>query len=136
MAKQMDTLTAIAHDPRLCHLPETVHAMSTMTDPHGNPLLTIAFSTKRDIIADIAYQAAESAPLALRGCAAILCMLCRDKAVMAADLLGPSDIAAYLGEELDDETFYFAAVATLTLKNALSSFADYRARVIKGTANS
>lgn len=128
-------LAVYAADPQFTIFPETIHAMSEMTDPQGKPLLSMAFSTHRDIITAIAYRGAENAPSALRGCAAVLCALCKGKAVMAADLLGPVDIAAYLTEELDDEAFYFAAIATLTLKNTLSSFADYRARVIKGNAN-
>lgn len=110
-------------------LPEAPRALGTLTGPDGKPLLTLAFDTHRDIITSIGYQPGEACDEALRACAAALCSLAKDKAVMAADLLGPVEISAALQveAEMDDPLFYSAVLAVLCLKNALSSYAETRA---------
>lgn len=114
-------------------IPDPLQALGEINGPDGNTLLTIAFNTHRDIITEIGYSAPSSCPEELRACAAAVCQLAKDKAAMAAELLGPNDIASLFTDDgnLDDQTFYFALVAILALKNALSSYAAYRTNDFK-----
>lgn len=121
------SLSPLATDPQWRILPESPRALGELRAPDGTRLLTIAFDTHRDIIASIGYAPGERCGEALCACAAALCSLARGKAVMAAELLAPTDIAEALPCPMDDPLFYQAVLAVLCLKNALSSFAETRA---------
>lgn len=116
-------------------IPNQLQALGEISDPEGNRLLSIAFCAKRDLITHIGYSPTSSSPEELCACAAVLCEAASDKPVMEAQLLGPSDIAKKLTEsgELDDQFYYYALLATLALKNALSSYAAYRSSTQKDT---
>ncbi len=133
MAVDMNILKTYASSPDWRKIPENLQALGEITGPDGKRLLSIAFSAERDIITAIGYGADSSCPAALAACASVLCGLAHQKAVMAAQLLGPRDIASVLagGGDLDDETCYAAVLATLALKNAVSSYASYRAGDLK-----
>lgn len=117
-----------ASDSRWTVIPADIQAMGEITGPQNTTMLTISFRTHRDLISEIGYSVPSNCPETLRACAACVCHLAFEKAVMAAELIGPAEIAALLSDDgkLDDETFYFSMLAILALKNALSSYAAYR----------
>ncbi|MGN0159542.1 MAG: hypothetical protein ACI39W_10520 [Brotaphodocola sp.] len=123
----------LASASRWSTIPTNIQAMGEITGPDGNTLLTISFNTHRDLISEIGYSAPASCPETLRACASAVCQLAFEKAVMAAELLAPSDVALLLSDDgnLDDETFYFTVLAILVLKNALSSYASFRSNDYK-----
>lgn len=127
MSASAEVLSAWASDPRWQAFPANPRALGELTAPDGSVLLTLAFDTHRDIVSSIGYRRGEHAEDALCACAAALCSLAKDQAVMALDLLSLADIAGALGLELDDALIYQAVLAILCLKNALSSYADTRA---------
>lgn len=114
-------------------IPANIQALGEITGPTGSTLLTISFQTHRDLISEIGYSAPADCPEILRACAAAVCHLAFEKAVMAAELIGPAEIASLLSDDgnLDDETFYFSMIAILALKNALSSYASFRSNDYK-----
>lgn len=128
-----DSITTLASSADWTQIPDPIQAFGEITGPDGKALLSIAFSTQRDIITRIGYSAPSSCPEGLRACAAAVCKLAKDKAVMAGELIGPAEIAALITDDgnLDDETFYFALVSVLALKNAISSYASYRTNDFK-----
>ena len=128
MATNESLVHAYAADPQWQTIPEQYQAISELADPEGKRMLTVGFTTYRDLIDHIGYDAAESCPELLRAALAILFEKAKDKAVVAAHLLGPADVVQTLcgDAEPEDETFYYAVLATLALKNAVSSYADYR----------
>lgn len=109
-------------------LPESIHGFSQLTDDKNQLLLSLAFSTHRDLITAIGYLAAPQCPTELLACTSVLCQLSLKQPVLSAQLLGPTSIAVLLSDDsvLDDSTYYFAVLATLSLKNAISSYAQYR----------
>lgn len=133
MAVNMKTLAHYASVQDWRRIPDPLQALGEITCPDGKRLLSIAFSTGRDIITAIGYGVEASCPAPLKACAAAVCELARGKAVMAAELLGPDDIAAVLADDgiLEDEVYYAAVLATLALKNAVSSYASYRSSDLK-----
>lgn len=128
-----NNIEAYAASATWTQIPDSIQAFGEITGPDGNTLVSIAFHTHRDIINEIGYSAPASCPEELRACAACVCELAKDKAVMAAELIGPAEIASLLTDDgnLDDQTFYFALVSILALKNALSSYASYRTNDFK-----
>lgn len=128
-----DRIKTFANASDWTKIPDSIQAFGEITGPNGTALLSIAFSTHRDIITEIGYSVPSDCPERLRACAAIVCQLAKDKAVMAGELIGPSEIAALITDDgnLDDETFYFALVSVLALKNAISSYASYRTNDFK-----
>ena len=111
-----------------CATPSPLQALGQVIGEDGQTLFSIAFTTHRDIITQIGYTASEGCPEALKACAACICELAKDQAIMAAELLGPGQIAEKLSDDgtLDDQVFYFSVLATMGLKNALASYADYK----------
>ncbi|WP_276855849.1 hypothetical protein [Enterocloster lavalensis] len=133
MAITLTTLETYASSRDWWQIPGSLQALGEITGPDGRRLLSIAFAAERDIITSIGYAADETCPPAFAACAAILCGLAHHKAVMAAQLLGPSDIASAIsdGQSFEDDAYYAAVIATLALKNALSSYASHRAVELK-----
>ncbi|MGN0775680.1 MAG: hypothetical protein ACI4MM_03265 [Candidatus Ventricola sp.] len=127
MPAYSDSIRSWAADAQWQTFPQSPRALGELTAPNGEKLLTLAFETHRDIICAIGYRREALADDALCACTAALCSLVKGKAVMAADLLGPSEIAEALRVDMDDALFYQAVLAVLCLKNALSSYADTRA---------
>lgn len=127
MPSVAENISAWAQDAQWRTFSEKPRALGELTAPNGGKLLKIAFDTHRDIVTAIGYQAGENADEALCACAAAVCSLSEDKAVMALDLIGPAEIAEALKVQMDDKLFYQAVLAVLCLKNALSSYADTRA---------
>ncbi|MCI8295774.1 MAG: hypothetical protein HFG22_07810 [Lachnospiraceae bacterium] len=111
-----------------CATPSPLQALGQVIGEDGQTLFSIAFTTHRDIITQIGYTASEGCPEALKACAACICELAKDQAIMAAELLGPGEISEKLSDDgtLDDQVFYFSVLATMGLKNALASYADYK----------
>ena len=111
-----------------CATPSPLQALGQVIGEDGQTLFSIAFTTHRDIITQIGYTASEGWPEALKACAACICELAKDQAIMAAELLGPGEISEKLSDDgtLDDQVFYFSVLATMGLKNALASYADYK----------
>ena len=111
-----------------CATPSPLQALGQVIGEDGQTLVSIAFTTHRDIITQIGYTASEGCPEALKACAACICELAKDQAIMAAELLGPGEISEKLSDDgtLDDQVFYFSVLATMGLKNALASYADYK----------
>ena len=111
-----------------CATPSPLQALGQVIGEDGQTLFSIAFTTHRDIITQIGYTASEGCPAALKACAACICELAKDQAIMAAELLGPGEISEKLSDDgtLDDQVFYFSVLATMGLKNALASYADYK----------
>ncbi len=111
-----------------CATPSPLQALGQVIGEDGQTLFSIAFTTHRDIITQIGYTASEGCPEVLKACAACICELAKDQAIMAAELLGPGEISEKLSDDgtLDDQVFYFSVLATMGLKNALASYADYK----------
>ena len=111
-----------------CATPSPLQALGQVIGEDGQTLFSIAFTTHRDIITQIGYTASEGCPEALKACAACICELAKDQAIMAAELLGHGEISEKLSDDgtLDDQVFYFSVLATMGLKNALASYADYK----------
>lgn len=111
-----------------CATPSPLQALGQVIGEDGQTLFSIAFTTHRDIITQIGYTASEGCPEALKACAACICELAKDQAIMAAELLGPGEISEKLSDDgtLDDQVFYFSVLATMGLKNALASYAGYK----------
>ena len=111
-----------------CATPSPLQALGQVIGEDGQTLFSIAFTTHRDIITQIGYTASEGCPEALKACAACIRELAKDQAIMAAELLGPGEISEKLSDDgtLDDQVFYFSVLATMGLKNALASYADYK----------
>ena len=111
-----------------CATPSPLQALGQVIGEDGQTLFSIAFTTHRDIITQIGYTASEGCREALKACAACICELAKDQAIMAAELLGPGEISEKLSDDgtLDDQVFYFSVLATMGLKNALASYADYK----------
>ena len=111
-----------------CATPSPLQALGQVIGEDGQTLFSIAFTTHRDIITQIGYTASEGCPEALKACAACICELAKAQANMAAELLGPGEISEKLSDDgtLDDQVFYFSVLATMGLKNALASYADYK----------
>ncbi len=111
-----------------CATPSPLQALGQVIGEDGQTLFSIAFTTHRDIITQIGYTASEGCPEALKACAACICELAKDQAIMAAELLGPGEISEKLSDDgtLDDQVFYFSVLATMGLKNALASYAEYK----------
>jgi hypothetical protein len=113
-------------------VPETI---SELRDRENRLLACLSFSTERDIITQVRITTTALCSDGQKKALDSLAGLIRGKAVMAADLVTPDDILHSLGvpaENADDEQYYYALMALLTLKNALSGFADYRAAVNRG----
>lgn len=110
------------------NIPSNIQAMGEIQDPEGKTLLTISFCTHRDLISEIGYSAVASCPPLLRACAAAVCHLAFERAIMAAELIGPNEVIALISDDgsVDDQTYYFVLLAILALKNALSSYASFR----------
>lgn len=116
-----------------CTLPASPQALGEITDENNHRMFSIAFSTHRDIITEIGYLASDACPAALRACTACICELAQGQAVMAAELLGPEEIAGKLTDDgtLEDQHYYYAILAALCLKNAIASYAEYRKNDLK-----
>jgi hypothetical protein len=128
MAINQTTLNHYSDDSSWRTVPTNLQALGEITDENGKTLFSIAFTTHRDIITEIGYSASVSCPAPLCGCAACVCELAKNKAIMAAQLLGPDDIAKKISDDgtMEDQIYYFAVLATLALKNAISSYAEYK----------
>lgn len=128
MSLNTQLLKSYASSPDWRSAPACLQALGEITDPEGKKLLSMAFTTSRDIITQIGYSPSSHCPEALCACAAVLCELSIGKAVMAAQLLGPSEILGKLTDDgkAEDSFYYYSLLATLALKNALSSYASYR----------
>lgn len=128
-----DRIKTFATSSDWTKIPDSIQAYGEITGSDENALLSIAFSTHRDIITEIGYSVSSNSPEELRACAAVVCQLAKDKAVMAGELIGPAEIATLITDDgnMDDQTFYFALVSVLALKNAISSYAAYRTNDFK-----
>ena len=93
-----------------CATPSPLQALGQVIGEDGQTLFSIAFTTHRDIITQIGYTASEGCPEALKACAACICELAKDQAIMAAELLGPGEISEKLSDDgtLDDQVFFFS----------------------------
>ena len=128
MSTNASTIQAYASAEQWRTIPEHYQAIGEIADEKGNRMLAVFFTTHRDLIQQIGYSASDSCPDVLRACTAVACELAKDQPVVAAHLLGPAQITEKLcgDDEPDDQTFYFSVLATLALKKAISSYADYR----------
>lgn len=128
MSASPSKLQHYSTSPVYCVTPSPLQALGEVIGQDGQTLFSIAFTTHRDIITQIGYTPSADCPDALKACAACICALAKDQAIMAAELLGPGQIAEKLSDDgdLDDQLFYFSVLATMGLKNALASYADYK----------
>lgn len=133
MAINLTKIMQYANDPKWRTIPEKYHGVGEIVDDKGNALFGIFLAARRDLITEIGYGATEACPKMLAACAAAMCELAFEKPVLSAHLLGPAEITPIFCEEgePDDELFYYAAVTTLAMKNAISSYADYRKEDMK-----
>lgn len=133
MAADLSVFIHYADMPQWQRLPASFQALGEIADEKGRRMLSIAFAAHRDIITEIGYQASESCPDALRACAACICELAQNQAIMAAELLGPKEMEEILsdGDALEDQNYYYTILATLALKNAIASYADYKKADLK-----
>jgi hypothetical protein len=128
MATNLSALKQYSDETSWRTIPAELQALGEINGEDGQNLFSIAFTTHRDIITEIGYSASSACPAPLCGCAACICELAKGKAIMAAQLLGPDDIAKKLSDDgsLEDQMYYFAILAILALKNAISSYAEYK----------
>jgi hypothetical protein len=124
---EKETLQKWLASPVFRRRPENVKAIGELQGPDGKTMAALFFSTERDIIVQIGVEAGEGCSDLLKAALAAAAMLAEHKAVMAADLIGPDQLLETLGSTGSDEDYYAALMAVLTLKNALHSYADYRA---------
>ena len=108
-------------------MPRNVEAMGHVTGPDGGEMITISFAAERDIVEDLYIKLAkpDDTLLAIAGAVRQLAV---GQAVVGLELIGPLEIAGLLtdGEEPDDMEFYAMLLMVMALKNALTSYADYR----------
>lgn len=128
MAINLTKITQYANDPKWREIPRPYQGAGEIMDNEGKPLFGIYLTTHRDVITEIGYAATKECPEMLAACAAILCEKAAHKAVISAHLLGPAEIMPVFCEEgePEDMLYYYAALATLAMRNAVSSYADYR----------
>ena len=120
------------------HIPSDVQAMSTMTDQKKQPIISLSFTTHRDVITDIGYTVSNTpnhsnCPKELEACVSAVCNLASMQPVMSAELIGPKDIFHELGftHVPEDTMYYFTVMAVLLLKDTLSSYAGYKKADLK-----
>lgn len=138
MASLSDNIHALAASAQWSQVPRSIEAFSELVDDQKRPLITLLFSTHRDLITQIAYRPADGCPELLSACASAICQLVKDKPVMEAELIRPEDIGALLGEHAleDDGIYYHILLSIVLLKDALSSYANHRARDYQEWKNS
>lgn len=114
--------------------PENVEALGKVTGPDGEDVVTLSFAADRDIVKDLYVRLNDQMSVLPQQTDTMLAVagavheLAVGKAVMQMDLIGPKEIAALLtdGEEAGDAEFYAMLLMIMALKNALTSYADYR----------
>ncbi|HBP24437.1 MAG TPA: hypothetical protein DD632_03140 [Oribacterium sp.] len=128
MAFIKDKITEYSGSPYVGHIPGEIKAMGELNGTDGKRLLTIAFTTRRDLVSDIGVTAEAACSEELKAAAAAGCALAKGKAIMAVDLLTPEDILKPLSDETEpaDSEYFVALMALMAIKNALASYAAYR----------
>ena len=111
-------------------MPETVSGESVMQDEKGYVFLKLSISVHKDIITQAGYYASEEIPIDTAAAMAAVTVLMKDKAVMAAALLGTKDIEDAL--EFDDaaraENEQAVKIAEMMMKECLRNYsAKYNA---------
>lgn len=128
MAFIKDKITEYGGSSCVGHIPDDIKAMGELNGTDGKRLLTIAFTTRRDLVSDIGVTAEAACSEELKAAAAAGCALAKGKAIMAVDLLTPEDILKPLSDETEpaDSEYFVALMALMAIKNALASYAAYR----------
>lgn len=118
-------------------IPSDIQAMSALSNSNNRPILALAFTTHRDVITDIGYTVLSApssiCPKDLEACVCAVCDLASNHPVMAAELISPDHVLKTLGfdSSAEDTLFYAATMAVLLLKDALSSYANYKKADLK-----
>ena len=112
------------------HVPEHPEGVGTIKDNSGKAILSISCSADRDIITDIGLKVHGTCSDHLLAAASVAVGLAKDQAILKAELIAPDDLFRVLlvNGDPDDEDYYDALLTILCLKDALSSYADYRRR--------
>lgn len=121
MATSFDKVIEYAAMEKLRKLPENIDGIGSVKEPNCGDVLTVAISTKREIITEIGYNITKEACPPVYACASCAAILAKGKAVMEAYLITAKDIEKLLSEdgELNKEHIHCAQMAELALKNAI-----------------
>lgn len=126
MATNIEKVLELSAIQEMRGLPENPEGVGQVTEPSCGDLLTIGFTTRREIITEIGYTLTESACPPVFASAYHIVSQAKGQAVMAAYLISWKDIAAALSDngELNPEHIHCAMMAELALKNAIVNYSQ------------